>query len=942
MSPLNLLRALPIWVCASVGMSYLPAETEIKPDPINRTHLDAAYGKLPLSFEVNDGQTDPQVKFLSRGSGYSLFLTNNEAVLALTKGDKSKAPGAKSTVLSQQPERQSAVLRMKLVDANSAAKITGQDELPGKANYFIGNDLEKWRTNVATYAKVRYEQVYPGIDLVYYGNQRQLEYDFEVAPGADPSRIRFGFTGAKKMRLEKDGGLVVQTAVSTVRWNKPIVYQEVDGQRRAVDGEFVLRRGHKVTFQVAKYDRRKPLVIDPTLVYSTYLGGSGADFGSGIAVDSTGNAYVVGATTSSDFPTTAGVYQSINRSPYDIFITKVNPAGSALVYSTYLGGSGSEPTHDPGNEVAIAVDSAGNAYVTGGTSSSDFPTTAGAFQTSIAGPQDAFITKLNTSGSALVYSTYLGGMDNFDVGNAIAVDPAGSAYVTGYTTSASFPTTAGAFQTSGAGNGEYDGFVTKLDPVGSALVYSTYLAGIYTDIGDGIAVDSAGNAYVVGYTTSPDFPTTAGAFQTSYAGNGDTFVSKLDASGSALVYSTYLGGSGEDANVGGGSRIVVDSTGNAYVTGTTLSTDFPTTAGAFQSTSLGLPDSFVAKVSVTGSGLTYCTYLGGSSSEYGFGIAVDSAASAYVTGFTYSTDFPITPGAFQTALAGGVNGFVAKVDPVGSSLIYASYLGGSGFAGTTAIALDPTGNAYVTGYTYSSDFPTTGGAFQTADRGDPEAIVAKISPAANPTPTPCQFLTSISANFNGTKISKSSYIWFNSVLKPSGLGSTPVTFRFTQQSISSSAFSLSVPDAMVTFDPAATSATTTFSGGMWVTRVPAKGLAGNTFLAGLGYLVPANLPGGIKNVKWSGTISPDSPGVSVQWKWAAAVYKGFSSDNNALGVKPVDDNKASQYKNSDLAGTAENFKSKVSGGVSGGATGGGGSNYTGSYSGTAAVGPCPK
>jgi Beta-propeller repeat len=704
-----------------------PAET-------GRARISETYGKLPLSFEANQGQTNPQVKFLSRGDGYSLFLTNNEAELALTKPAKAspfeaaaqRKPIEKSAAFAQ--KAQSAVLRMRLVGANSGAKITGQNELPGKVNYFIGNDPEKWRTNVATFAKVRYEEVYSGIDLVYYGNQRQLEYDFVVEPGADPTRIRLAFTGAKKMRLEKDGGLVVQTAVGSVRWNKPIVYQEINGQRRPVSGEYIARR-HKIGFRVAAYDHTKPLVIDPTLVYSTYLGGSSADFGSGIAVDSSGAAYVVGATVSLDFPTTTGAYQTVNREPYELFITKVNAAGSALVYSTYLGGSGTDSPTGPATS-GIAVDSLGNAYVTGGTTSFDFPTTPGSYQPFMRGIWDGFVTKLNTSGSMLVYSTYLGGTDA-DAAYAIALDSTGNAYVTGLTRSSNFPTTAlGPQPTFG---GDNDGFAAKLSADGSALVYSTYLGGTATDLGTAIAVDPLGNACVSGFTDSSDFPVTVGAFQPNYGGGRDTFVTKLNASGSAFIYSTYLGGSSDDAHYGGDifGGIAADESGNAYVTGTTSSTDFPTTPGSFQPT-LGGPgavNAFVAKLNATGTGLVYSTYLGGMYGEYGNDITVNAAGEAYITGPASSPDFPTTPDALQTT----GSSFVTKLNATGFGLIFSTRFGVGMYP--YSLALDSTGSMYVTGYTYSTEEVVTPGAFQTVNRGDADAFVAKINPASTPAPS---------------------------------------------------------------------------------------------------------------------------------------------------------------------------------------------------------------
>jgi pimeloyl-ACP methyl ester carboxylesterase len=647
-------------------------------------------------------------------------------------------------------------VRLKLVGANPAAKVSGADELPGRSNYFIGNDRKQWRTNVPNYAKVKYQGVYPGVDLVYYGNQQQLEYDFIVAPGGDPRVIALdvGADGVRPAKGERrsplqiaaNGDLVIATDAGEVRFHKPVVYQPVaalyerrpsDGgdtpplQRnpkskienpKFVDGRYVLLADNRIGFDIGAYDKTQPLIIDPVLSYSTYLGGSSVDFGQGIAVDATGNAYVTGYTNSINFSTTPGALQTSRVGGWDAFVTKVNAAGSALVYSTYLGGSGSETPY------GITVDATGNAYVTGQTSSTNFPTTPGAFQPSCGGGYDAFVVKLNATGSALVYSTYLGGSGWDHAYGGIAVDGTGNAYVTGQTSSTNFPTTPGAFQSS-FGGGLYDAFVVKLNADGSALVYSTYLGGSDGDYGNGIAVDASGNTYVTGYTNSINFPTTPGAFQTTLGTWIDAFVVKLNADGSALVYSTYLGG----ANTEWAKGIAVDASGNAYITGYTGSSDFPATPGAFQTGSGGAYDAFVTKLNATGSALVYSTYLGGSSSDQVWGgIAVDASGNAYVTGWTQSTNFPTTPGAFQPSFGGDTDAYVVKLNAAGSALVYSTYLGGSLYDQGYGIAVDATGNAYVTGDTTSIDFPTTPGSFQTSYGGARDAFVAKISLADVP------------------------------------------------------------------------------------------------------------------------------------------------------------------------------------------------------------------
>jgi beta-propeller repeat-containing protein len=693
-----------------------------------------AYGMLPLSFEVNQGQTDPQVKFLSHGSGYALYLTPTEAVLSLRKPalsgekDAKKLRGMLEIVSPKGIMRtdgllsggKSTVLRMRFVGSNRTPDVMGLEELPGKNNYFIGNDSKKWRINVPNYAKVEYKEIYPSVDLVYYGNQGQLEHDFILAPGANPSAITMEIKGADKLFIDLQGDLVCATGTGEVRLQKPVAYQEVNGARKEIVSSYVLRDRDDVGFEFGPYDAGSRLVIDPVLSFSTYLGGSDFDFGLGIAVDSSGNAYVTGSTSSSNFPTTLGAFQTTSIQG-GTFVTKLNSTGSALVYSTYLDGSGG---------FGIAVDSSGNAYVTGG-AGFNFPTTAGAFQRTLGGFQDAFVTKLNPDGSALVYSTYLGGSD-FEEGRGIALDSSGSAYVTGGTSSTNFPTSTEAFQTT-FGGGFLDTFVSKLNPDGSALVYSTYLGSSDFDEGLGIALDSSGNAYVTGGTSSTNFPTTPGAFQTTLGGFQDAFVTKLNPDGSALVYSTYLG-SGD-----GGFGIALDSSGNAYVTGFAGSTQFPTTIGAFQTTfGGGFLDTFVTKLNPDGSGLVYSTYLGGSDDEEGLGIAVDSSGSAYVTGWTFSIDFPTTTGAFQTTLGGFQDVFVTKLNPNGSALVYSTYLGGNDVDKSFGIAVDSSGNAYVTGETFSTNFATTPGAFQVASGGNADVFVAKIGAK-----TPAQMISDL-------------------------------------------------------------------------------------------------------------------------------------------------------------------------------------------------------
>jgi hypothetical protein len=692
--------------------------------PQARQRVTASYGKLPLHFEANQGQTDERVKFLARGSGYGLFLTSTESVLVLRKAE-ARRPGkgvARGEAATAKRSSAPEVLQMKLLGADPRAAIEGREELPGKSHYFIGNDPKKWRTDVPQYARVEYKDVYPGVSLTYYGNQSQLEYDFVVSPGGDPGRIRLGIEGAEEIHVDAEGNLVLSLPGGEVVEKAPVVYQEVNGARKAVEGRFVLRGRAEVGFEVGTYEADRPLVLDPVLVYSTYLGGGGGDLGLGIAVDASGNAYITGYTFSFNFPTANPLQAAFGGGIVDAFVAKVNAAGSALVYSTYLGGSGND------NGLGIAVDASGNAYVTGFTSSTNFPT-ANPLQAAYGGGiYDAFVAKVNAAGSALVYSTYLGGSGN-DNGYGIAVDGSGNAYVTGDTNSTNFPT---ANPLQAANGGGDDAFVAKVNAAGSALVYSTYLGGSGWEFGQGIGVDTFGNAYVTGLTQSTNFPT-ANPLQAAFGGGTDAFVAKVNAAGSALVYSTYLGGSAGDV----GDGIAMDASGNAYVTGYTFSANFPT-ANPLQAANGGSSDAFVAKLNAAGSALVYSTYLGGSGDDEGVGIAVDASGNAYVMGDTTSTNFP-TANPLQAASGGGYDAFVAKVNAAGSALVYSTYLGGLGDDFGLGIAVDASGNAYVTGFTYSTNFPTAN-PLQAANGGGSDAFVAKIGIDSSNffTLTPCR------------------------------------------------------------------------------------------------------------------------------------------------------------------------------------------------------------
>ncbi|HYY98044.1 MAG TPA: SBBP repeat-containing protein, partial [Pyrinomonadaceae bacterium] len=703
-------------------------------------------------FEANRGQTDARVRYMTHSGGYSLFLTPSEAVMVLRRG----GAGSDKNVASRNNVKDSArgaVLRIRMLGANRSPEVSGLDALEGASNYLVGRDPSRWRTNVPSFARVLYKDVYPGVDLVYHGDSRQLEYDFRLAPGADPSRVRMSFAGAKGVSVDRrTGELVLKTAAGELRQRAPFAYQEAEGGARlAVESRYVVGRGGEVRFALGAYDRTRALVIDPTFEYFTYLGGSRGDQGMAIAVDSAGCAYVTGY-ASSTFPTTAGAFQTTfgggdgtfgGGFDTDVFVTKLNPTGTGLVYSTYVGGKDAEASRD------IAVDAAGNAYVVGNTFSLNFPTTPGAFRTALNNGvvgsgffqnSDGFVLKLNPAGDALVYSTFLGGSDNSDVAFSVAVDADGFAYVAGDNRSnVGFPTTPGAYQTSPAGNG----FVTKLNQTGTGLIYSTFIGvGSVAAAAHGIAIDAAGNAYVTG-GGSEGFPVTPGAFQTTYAGNFDAYVLKLNPSGSALVYSTLVGGSVDEA----GNDIAVDAAGNAYVNGQTKSADFPVTPGAFQTahTNPAQYDTFAFKLNPAGSALVYSTFLGGSGpEEAGESLALDSSGDLYLTGSTgsaavngFAVTFPLKD--TLKPYGGGGNGdpFVTVLDPTGSTLLFSSFLGGNGNDIANGIAIDPSRAIYVTGLTGSTNLPTTPGAYlPTHNAAGGDAFVAKIGPVAAGDTTP--------------------------------------------------------------------------------------------------------------------------------------------------------------------------------------------------------------
>jgi hypothetical protein len=681
-----------------------------------------AFGKLPLAFEPNVGQASGDVRFLAHSGRATVALTSSEAVLSLPE-NTSRAPS-----LGGLPKMSRTQFGMNFLGADPSVSVVGADPLSGVSNYLIGNDPRRWRTEIPHYARVVYRDLYSGIDLAFYGNESgHLEYDFRVDPRADPSVIGLGMLGTSRLSLDPSGNLIIGIEDHTLTQLRPRIYQMADGYRQPVAGGYAID-GDRVRFTVGPFDGSRPLVIDPEVVYSTYLGGStGSEIGEEYpTADTTGHAYICGETDSTDFPITAGAYQEQNAGGGDAFITKMTADGTGVVFSTYLGGTGFD------DAVSCVLDSQGNVYAGGPTLSLDFPTTPGAFQPTNPNPPlvgfAGFVSKLSPDGTQLIYSTYVGPLA-FLI--AIQVDGAGDVFATGITCALDFPTTPGVVQPRNAGgrpviclhsyphNPAVDYFVLKLDPSGSAPVYSTYLGGP----GDeqfltGIAIDASGDAYVVGQTTSRHFPTTRGAFQRRYMGGPkDVAIAKLDPTGSRLLYSTYLGGSGDEA----GDHISVDAAGNAYVNGFTSSADFPVTAGAFQTRyGGGDTDGFVTKLNPTGTTLAWSTYLGGSGGDVGTASVIDGEGHVYAAGFADSTDFPVTEDAFQSTNHGGGlygDGTIAELTSDGSGLVFSTFWGGSEDDGVNGIALGGNGNLYATGCTESTDFPTTPGTFQESFQG---------------------------------------------------------------------------------------------------------------------------------------------------------------------------------------------------------------------------------
>ncbi len=669
-----------------------------------------------LNFEPNVGQTDPRVKFLARAGGYQLSLTSTETIFSLPAAEKNKSN-----------------IRLEFIGASTGAQLTGLDEQRGKVNYFLGRDASRWHTNVPTYGKVAARGIYPGVDLVFYGNERALEFDLIVKPGGNPRAIRLRVGGADSVKIDGGGDVLVRRGQAELLLHKPRVYQEVNGIRENVPTRYLRLSKQELGFEIGNYDTKRALLIDPIVLYSSYLGGSGSDEANAIAFDSSGSIYLTGETNSVNFPTRPGAAQgTFGGGGSDVFVSKFDSTGATLIFSTYLGGNDADFAN------TIRLDASDNVYIAGGTQSTNFPVTPGAVQTTFAGGSiggDAFVAKLTPTGSVLVYATYLGGSDT-DGAVDLAVGANGNAFVVGSTRSKNFPVTSGALQGTFSGGGSNvsgfggDGFVAQLNATGTTLVYSTYLGGRDEDRVFGIVIDALDNAHVVGSTLSNNFPTTAGAFQTTFKGGtftGDVFVAKLNPQGSALVFSTYLGGSGDDSS----GSLGLDTAGNILLAGSTESTDFPT-ASPIQATNRGRKDAFLAKLNPSATSLLFSTYFGGSDDEDSGSLTLAPTGDIYLYGSTFSFDFPLT-NSLQPYF--GVDEiFVTKINGSTMSVVYSTYIGGSDADILGNAALDPSGTLWLAGSTFSFDFPVVmpfqgrfGGGFD-------DAFLLKLADV-NPPPT---------------------------------------------------------------------------------------------------------------------------------------------------------------------------------------------------------------
>ncbi|MDP3980958.1 MAG: SBBP repeat-containing protein [Chlamydiota bacterium] len=654
---------------------------------------------IPVYFIKNDGQFDNNVRYYGKSAELSVFFADSGIYTNLFNGHKGTQ------------------IKLYHRNGNKNPEIYGQNESDGKINYFVGRNKINWKSNVSTYGSVVYKKIYEGIDLKFYSRLNQLEYDITIMPGADPSDLILTYENIEGLSLTREGELLVMTKEKDIvlRHRSPFIYQEIGGQKIAREGTFIILNNYSFGFRITSYNKKYPLIIDPVIVFSSYLGGSDLDRSYAVTVDSSGYAYITGETLSSNFQEQKMLPPGYETLGWHVFVSKIDVARGKLVYTTYFGGSDDDAGYD------IEVDKTGCVYVTGKTYSNDF-TTVNPIQSNNAGGKDAFVTKLSPSGDTILFSTYLGG-DDEDCSCGMALDSGGNVCVVGYTYSNNFPTR-DPLQENNAGG--FDVFITKILSSGKDIIYSSYYGGSLFDHGKDIAFDKYDNMYVTGYTWSSDFPL-ENPYQSNYGGGlYDAFVMKLTDKGRDVIYATYLGGSSDDLAY----SITVNDKGNAFISGATLSTDYPL-ANPFQPIHPGLFwDAFVTKLNIAGDGLVYSSYLGGSRSDHGFSIALDGQNNAYVFGFTESNDFP-TVEALQANHAGGiVDAFISKINAEGSALVYSSYFGGSridyGYSIAFYNSLTMSSYAYITGYTSSYDLPVID-AFQTELSGATDAFLSVIN-----------------------------------------------------------------------------------------------------------------------------------------------------------------------------------------------------------------------
>jgi hypothetical protein len=854
------------------------------------------YGKLPLIFTANQGQTDSQVAFTLQGSDKTIYFSETGLTFVFsqkpeTADTTSKEPGnqpGKLQVKVDPTPVERWALKLDFVGAR-AVRPHGLDQTDTIVSYFKGKS-DDWHTAIPTYTRIVYTELWPGIDLVYSGMYNRLKYEFTLHPGADPSQIRLAYHSASAVSLNGTGQLQVSTPLGDLHDEAPSAYQEVGGQHAAIAAEYNLQN-QTFGFKLGSYNSAYPLVIDPAvLVYAGFIGGASEDDGTSIAVDESGAAYITGRTTSSDFPTLGGLDPSYNGhssdshdcADGDAFVAKVKPDGSGLVYAGFIGGSGC----DVG--LGITVDDSGSAYITGETSSTDFPVLGGpnlSFNGNN-GDYEAFITKVKPDGSGLVYSGYPGGTGSYgDDKMGITVDGSGAAYVTGVTYGPDLLVLGGPDLIFNGGG--FDAFITKVKPDGSGLVYSGYLGGGGLDVGLSIAIDSSGAAYITGWTESSDFPVLGGP-DLNFNGQRDTFIVKVKTDGSGLVYSGYLGGSGDDMGYG----VAVDGSGAAYITGETSSSNFPTLGGPDLSFNGGYYDAFIAKLKPDGSGLVYSGYLGGNDGDYGWGIALDNSGAAYITGFTSSSNFPVLNGS-DLSINGGADAFIAKLKPDGSGLVYASYLGGSDEDYGESIAVDSSGAAYVSGWVWSTNFPVIGGP-ELSYNGGTDAFVAKISPV-NEVPT--YSISGVVEDSSGGCISD--------VTISDGAGHkvvTDISGNYTINGLSAGTYTLTASKSGNTFSPATrtltippdmknqdfTATLTTYVISGRVLDSNSKGIADVSISTGAGHLATTNINGSYTMNLTIGTytLTPSKIGFTFSPLNQTVTISEDKSGVNFIGTAP--------------------------------------------------------